>query len=201
MSTMETQNRQRATAGVSTTERVVILGAAGLSLAVFLTLGVVGYGVASRMGAATPSLSGGTYHTGPVVMDVRPSPDAVPPHLVLDVQEAESAGPGDVWNSFSRVAATFAQGERRFQRVDLSYQGRVVFVLAGDDFDAVGREALAGKNPSEGNGLARRLRTPDGSPAYPDSAYRGGFTQWDDAALRWATGGEIVLIESEPAGR
>ena len=197
---MEAQSRERVTAGVSTTERVVILGAAGLSLVVFLTLGAAGFYFVSRAGAAVPSLDGGTFVTGQVAMDVRPSPDAAPPHLVLDVQEAGNAGPEDVWNSFSRVAATFAQGERRFQRVDLSYRGEVVFVLAGDDFGAVGREALVGKNLAKGNDLVRRLRTPGGSPAYPDTASRGGFTRSEDAALRWATGGETVLIESEPVG-
>jgi hypothetical protein len=114
--------------------------------------------------------------------------------LVLNLKEAKSAAPVDLWRGLFQVAEAFHERNRRFSSVILAREGTAVFTIDGADFAELGSEFSAGQNPIYLiRKLPEKLRTPEGGRAYEPS-YSGWIvalgeemSNVSDAATKWAS--------------
>ena len=115
--------------------------------------------------------------------------------LVLDLRRVDALAPADLFRGLFQSAKALHQSGRSFSRVILARSRSPVFIMKGEDFQALGEDVGRGENPVYLiRTLPQKLFKPDGDPAF--SSWTGGLIgvtlrQIEDAnegARQWATG-------------
>jgi hypothetical protein len=118
-----------------------------------------------------------------------------PSTLVLDLTRADAVSAADLLRGTFWAAETLYHAGRHFDRVVLARRGTAVFLMNGEDFEALGTRVAVGENPVYlMRTFPERLRRPDGSAAF--GTWTGGWLgvlgkQMEDvneAAREWADG-------------
>lgn len=113
--------------------------------------------------------------------------------LVLDLIDAGSAAPADLWRGLFQSASALESEGLNFSQVVLARNNAPVFLLDGDEFSTIGDEYGYGENPLYLiRTLPEKLKHPDGQPAY--DTWTGGWLgvtaeqieDANEAASEWA---------------
>jgi hypothetical protein len=165
-----------------------------VTVTVLIGVGLFGYGFFATTKPVRDILDADPRNSGLVIRGTHPGLIGFST-LRLDLREADSAAPVDLWRSVFQVAEAFHEADRRFERVELARSGTVVFRISGDDFQTIGYQFSYGENPVYMlRKLPGMLKRPDGSAAYGE--WVGGFLgvalremeESNDAARIWARG-------------
>ena len=113
-----------------------------------------------------------------------------PSALVLDLREADSVSPLDLYRGTFQSAKALHEAGRRFDRVVFARSGAPVFWMTGEDFQSLGREYAAGENPLYLiRTLPGHLHRPDGEPfSHSQGGMASPFDEANEAMRRWIRG-------------